>query len=175
MPILGQLTYLTVWVESIHPWNSEKCHTTYTTDFEPQQEEECDETFIKSCFIEYKKKAEEETIQFCHTPLICEGEGEEECKTVYESQCETRFHEHEVEDDVVECEETFEEKCVDETQGNFLAFFGPFLALFGNNYFKLNYVVDCEDTLKRNDVTKVRKDLPYIRSAYLLYLFWPTH
>jgi len=97
---------------------SEKCHTTYTTDFEPQQEEECEETFTKSCFIEYKKKAEEETIQFCHTPLICEGESEEEeCKTVYESQCETRFHEHEVEDDVVECEETFEEKCVPETQG----------------------------------------------------------
>merc|ERR1711971_875926 len=63
------------------------------------------------------KKAEEETIQFCHTPLIWEGEGEEECRTVYESQCETRFHEHEVEDDVVECEETFEEKCVPETQG----------------------------------------------------------
>ena len=53
----------------------------------------------------------------------------------------------------------------------FRPFFDPFWALFGNNYFKLNYVVDCEDTLKRNDVTKVRKDLPYIRSAYLLYLF----
>merc|ERR1711881_677584 len=31
--------------------------------------------------------------------------------------CETRFHPHEVEDDVVECEETFEEKCEDVTQG----------------------------------------------------------
>ena len=62
--------------------------------------------------------------------MICEGESEEEeCKTVYESQCETRYHPHEVEDDVVECEETFEEKCVPETQGNlwpFLALFGPF-------------------------------------------------
>jgi hypothetical protein len=96
---------------------SEKCHTTYTTDFEPQQEEECEETFTKSCFIEYKKHAEEETIKFCHTPLICEGEGEEECKTVYESNCETRYHEHEVEDDVVECTEEFEEKCEDVTQG----------------------------------------------------------
>ena len=68
---------------------SEKCHTTYTTDFEPQQEEECDETFTKSCFIEYKKTASEENVKFCHTPLICEGEGEEECRTVYESFCET--------------------------------------------------------------------------------------
>jgi len=54
-------------------------------------------------FIEYKKVAFEEPIQFCHTPLICEGEGPEECKTVHESVCETRYHEHEVEDDVVEC------------------------------------------------------------------------
>merc|ERR1712109_116093 len=50
----------------------EKCHTTYTTDFEPQQEEECDETFTKSCFIEYKKAASEEKVKFCHTPLKCE-------------------------------------------------------------------------------------------------------
>ena len=69
---------------------SEKCHTTYTTDFEPQQEEVCEENFIKECFIEYKKNAEEETVEFCHTPLVCEGEGPTECKTVYESQCETR-------------------------------------------------------------------------------------
>merc|ERR1711936_535991 len=96
---------------------SEKCHTTYTTDFEPQQEEECEETFTKSCFIEYKKAASEEAIKFCHTPLICEGEGPVECKTVYESNCETRYHPHEVEDDVVECETVQEEKCEDVTQG----------------------------------------------------------
>jgi len=96
---------------------SEKCHTTYTTDFEPQQEEDCEETFTKQCFIEYKKVASDETIQFCHTPLICEGEGPEECKTVYESVCETTYHEHDVEDDVVECETVQEEKCEDKTQG----------------------------------------------------------
>merc|ERR1712223_1274886 len=95
----------------------EKCHSTYTTDFEPQQEEECDETFTKSCFIEYKKAASEEKVKFCHTPSICEGEGPEECKTVYESNCETRYHEHDVEDDVVECKEVFDEKCEDVTQG----------------------------------------------------------
>jgi len=96
---------------------SEKCHTTYTTDFEPQQEEECEETFTKSCFIEYKKVASDEQIKFCHTPLVCEGEGPEECKTVYESLCETRYHEHDVEDDVVNCETIQEEKCEDVTQG----------------------------------------------------------
>jgi len=69
---------------------SERCHTTYTTDFEPQQEEECEENFIKNCFIEYKKIAFDENIKFCHTPLICQGDGPEECRTVYESMCETR-------------------------------------------------------------------------------------
>merc|ERR1712142_1048304 len=90
-------------IECKHSY-SQKCHTTYTTDFEPQQEEECEENFRKSCFIEYKTIASQEKIKFCNTPLVCEGEGPIECKTVYESQCETRYHEHDVEDDVVECE-----------------------------------------------------------------------
>ena len=103
-------------IECKHSY-SQKCHTTYTTDFEPQQEEECEENFIKNCFIEYKKVASDEKVQFCNTPLICDGEGPEECRTVYESQCSTRYHEHDVEDDVVECETIQEEKCEDVTQG----------------------------------------------------------
>merc|ERR1711962_1619100 len=96
---------------------SEKCHTTYTTDFEPQQEEECEENFVKNCFIEYKKVASEEKITFCHTPILLEGDGEEVCQTVYESACTTRYQEHDVQDDVVECETIQEEKCEDVTQG----------------------------------------------------------
>ena len=57
--------------------------------------------------------------RFCHTPLVCEGEGPVECKTVYESECETRYHEHQVEDDVVECETIQDEKCADVTQVRF--------------------------------------------------------
>merc|ERR1712002_1436967 len=92
---------------------TQKCHTTYTTDFEPQQEEECEENFVKNCFIDYRKVASTEQVEFCHTPLICDGEGPAECRTVYESQCATRYHEHDVEDDVVECETVQEEKCED--------------------------------------------------------------
>merc|ERR1712038_301148 len=103
-------------IECKHSY-SQKCHTTYTTDFEPQQEEECEENFIKKCFIDYRKVASTEEVQFCHTPLICEGEGPEECRTVYESQCTTSYHEHDVEDDVVECTTEYEEKCEDVTQG----------------------------------------------------------
>ena len=96
---------------------SEKCHTTYTTDFEPQQEEDCEENFVKSCFIEYRKVASEEAVTFCHTPIVLEGNGEEVCQTVYESACTTRYAEHDVQDDTVECETIQEEKCEDVTQG----------------------------------------------------------
>ena len=96
---------------------SEKCHTTYTTDFEPQQEEECEENFVKNCFIEFRNVASQETVQFCHTPLKLEGGGPEICKTVYESACTTRYEQHDVSEDSVECETITEEKCEDVTQG----------------------------------------------------------
>ena len=96
---------------------SEKCHTTYITDFEPQQEEACEENFVKKCFIEYKPIASTEKVTFCHTPLKLEEGGEDVCKTLYESQCTTRYHEHDVKDDIANCETIQEEKCEDVTQG----------------------------------------------------------
>merc|ERR1712055_467586 len=38
-----------------------RCHTTYVTNYESQQEEECEENFRKSCFIEYEQIAFNET------------------------------------------------------------------------------------------------------------------
>ena len=58
---------------------SEKCHTTYTTDFEPQQEEECSENFLKHCHIDFKPRATEENVQYCYTPLGCD-EDVADCK-----------------------------------------------------------------------------------------------
>ena len=43
-------------IECKHSY-SERCHTTYTTDFEPQQEEDCEENFQKTCFIHYEQVA----------------------------------------------------------------------------------------------------------------------
>merc|ERR1712219_111042 len=54
-------------IECKHSY-SQKCHTTYTTDFEPQQEKGVQENFIKNCFIDYRKIASEEKVEFCHTP-----------------------------------------------------------------------------------------------------------
>ena len=96
---------------------SEKCHTTYTTDFEPQQEEECEENFVKNCFIEFRKAASDEKVTVCHTPIELVGGGPETCQTVYESACTTKYEQHDVDEDTVECETIQEEKCVDETQG----------------------------------------------------------
>ena len=102
-------------IECKHSY-SNKCHTTYTTDFEPQQQEECSENFRKNCFIEYKKVAVDETVKKCNTPISSEPGGEQ-CKKVTQSTCTTRQHAHDVEDDVVECQDIQDEKCEDVTQG----------------------------------------------------------
>ena len=73
--------------------NVEKCHYTYVTQFTPAQEEVCDENFEKSCQITFKQQAMNETVKKCYKPLekVCNGQGEEECRTVYESSCTTRY------------------------------------------------------------------------------------
>jgi hypothetical protein len=96
-----------------------RCHTSYVTTYESQQEEECEENFRKNCFIDYEKVASQEIVEFCRTPLVkdCDIQGPEICRTEYESECWTKQEEHDVEDDVVECSTVKEEKCEDETSG----------------------------------------------------------
>merc|ERR1711887_322234 len=97
-----------------------RCHTTYTTNYESQQEEDCEENFKKSCFIEYEQIAFNETAEVCRTPLVkdCDVQGPEICRTEYESECWTKQEVHDVEDDVVSCTTEVEEKCEDETSGH---------------------------------------------------------
>merc|ERR1711872_85607 len=80
---------------------------------------ECEENFRKNCFINYEKIAFNETVQVCRTPLVkdCDVQGPEICRTEYESECWTKQEEHDVQDDVVECETVQDEKCDDETSG----------------------------------------------------------
>merc|ERR1712024_436182 len=96
-----------------------RCHTTYVTNYDSQQEEECEENFRKSCFIEYEEIAFNETVEICRTPLVkdCDVQGPEICRTEYESECWTKQEVHDVEDDIVSCETVVEEKCEDETSG----------------------------------------------------------
>jgi len=96
-----------------------RCHTTYVTNYEAQQEEECNENFRKSCFIDYAKIAFDEVVEICRKPLVkdCEVEGPEVCRTEYESECWTKQEEHDVEDDVVTCTTEQEEKCDDIAEG----------------------------------------------------------
>jgi len=96
-----------------------RCHTTYVTNYESQQEEECEENFRKNCFIDYEKIAFNETVEICRTPLVkdCDIQGPEICRTEYESECWTKQEEHDVTDDVVSCTTVTEEKCEDDTSG----------------------------------------------------------
>merc|ERR1712123_503676 len=96
-----------------------RCHTTYVTNYESQQEDECEENYRKSCFIEYEKIAFNETVEICRTPLVkdCDVQGPEICRTEYESEFWTKQEVHDVQDDVVECRTEVEEKCEDETSG----------------------------------------------------------
>merc|ERR1712051_583052 len=73
--------------------NTEQCHYTYVTQFKPSQEEVCEENFEKSCQITFKQQAFNETVRKCYRPTekVCNGEGPEECRTVFESSCTTKY------------------------------------------------------------------------------------
>ena len=40
-----------------------RCHTSYVTTYDPHQEEDCEEKFKKTCYIEYEQKAYTEKVQ----------------------------------------------------------------------------------------------------------------
>ena len=73
--------------------NVKKCHYTYVTFFKPAQEEKCVENFEKICNIIFKQEAAKEAVRKCYRPLEkkCNGSGPEECRTLYESSCTTRY------------------------------------------------------------------------------------
>lgn len=73
--------------------NVEQCHYSYVTQFTPSQEEVCEENFEKTCQITFKQVAFNDTVNKCYKPVnkVCNGQGPEECRTVYESACTTKY------------------------------------------------------------------------------------
>ena len=134
-----QLVEETVFTEEMRCEHSydQRCHTSYVTNYKPQQEEECKENFRKTCFIHYEQVAGgdrvqrvyhclpsfqlafNETVEICRESLVkdCNIQGPEICRTEFESECWTKQEEHEVEEDVVECRTEMEEKCEEESFG----------------------------------------------------------
>ena len=80
-----------------HSYNK-RCHKSEITVYSSAQEEECNENYVKNCFIEYSLSAANVTVDVCRTPLVkdCEKEGEQICSTQYESECVTSQEKHEV-------------------------------------------------------------------------------
>merc|ERR1711936_1039087 len=111
----------TVWEdhETCEHSYDKRCHKSFTTTYQSQQEKECDEVFRKICYIEMVDVAHNVTTEVCRKPLVkdCDVEGETVCRTEYQSECWSKQIPHEVEDDVVECNTVHDEKCEDETVG----------------------------------------------------------
>jgi len=109
----------TVWEERVvcHHKLSEKCHTTFITDYRPTQERKCHTSYNKKCRISYKPSVSAETVQVCRDSLEkkCDeetvGQGETICRTVYQTQCNTRYNEMTMEEDRPVCEVVTERKC----------------------------------------------------------------
>merc|ERR1712083_511771 len=57
-----------------------RCHTTYVTQYESQQEEECEENFRKNCFIEYECWTKQEVHDVEDDVVECTTEVEEKCE-----------------------------------------------------------------------------------------------
>lgn len=80
--------------------NITQCHDTYITEFLPSQEQKCEETFWKSCKIDFKEVPFNYSLKQCHTPLVkqCDdypdkygAPGKTVCRTWFESECNTTY------------------------------------------------------------------------------------
>ena len=81
--------------------NITQCHDTYVTEFLPSQEQKCEESFWKSCKIDFKEAPYNYSMKQCHIPLVKEcnspaynspsKDAEIVCKTWFESECNTTF------------------------------------------------------------------------------------
>merc|ERR1711971_1209895 len=83
-----------------------RCHESYVTDFEPTRQRECDQKFEKRCSIYYEDVAVPDVVEVCKTDIAnnCNKEGPKECKTIFDTVCETTRTIHTVEDDVANCQ-----------------------------------------------------------------------
>ena len=72
------------------------------TQYQPYQEEECKESYKKSCHLSMQKDTVKEQVEVCRTPLVktcdnnVDSDTKAECKTMYESECWTKYEKHEV-------------------------------------------------------------------------------
>ena len=76
-----------------------KCHTTYVTRYSQYEEEECRTSYKKNCLLRPDKVEVEEMVEVCRTPMVknCSvSSGPEECHKVYESECWTKYEQHQV-------------------------------------------------------------------------------
>ncbi|CAB4066930.1 unnamed protein product [Lepeophtheirus salmonis] len=96
-----------------------KCHVTYVTDYVSAPERKCETTFKKNCHITFKPMPFSAQVKKCYIPQNhkCEGEpeGEEVCRNVYESHCETKYKNYDLEQDEPLCEKKEELRCKNET------------------------------------------------------------
>ena len=95
--MLNEITEYEEIVTCDHSYDK-RCHTSYVTIYQSQQEEECDENFKKVCIIEYESKAYNETVEICSTQIDkdCSIPGPDVCRTTYETICSTNHHVHNV-------------------------------------------------------------------------------
>jgi hypothetical protein len=81
--------------------NITQCHDTYITEFLPTQEQKCEESFWKSCKIDFREMPYNYTMKQCHIPLmkVCDSAApsyekpEIVCRTWFQSECNTTFAE----------------------------------------------------------------------------------